>query len=60
MTKPAKRRRVRKTAKVRPQIPGAAGAESVEVPPEDLADRDVAQDAWLLEREAEDIQREGR
>jgi hypothetical protein len=60
MPKPAKRRRARKTAKVRPQIPKAAETESVEVPREDLADREVARDAWLLEREAEDVERDGR
>ena len=60
MTKPAKRRRARKAAKGRTQIPRAATTEPVEVPAEDLADREVAQDAWLLEREAEDIQRDGR
>jgi hypothetical protein len=60
MTKPAKRRRARKAAKVRPKTPQDTGTESLEVPAEDLADREVVQDAWLLEREAEDIQRDGR
>jgi hypothetical protein len=60
MPKPAKRRRARKAAKVRPQIPRPAATGSAEVPQEDLADRDVGQDAWLREREAEDIEREGR
>lgn len=60
MTKPAKRRRTRKTARVRPQPPRAAATEPAEVAAQDLGDRDVEQDAWLLEREAEDIQRDGR
>lgn len=60
MTKPAKRRRARKAAKGRTQTAQAAEREPVEVSTEDLADREVAQDAWLLEREAEDIQRDGR
>jgi hypothetical protein len=60
MAKPAKRRRARKTAKVRPQIPESAGTEAAEVAQEDLAERDAGQDAWLLERQAEDIQRDGR
>jgi hypothetical protein len=60
MTKPAKRRRSRKTTKLRPQPPPVAATGPVDVPPQDLGDRDVGQDAWLLEREAEDIQRDGR
>lgn len=60
MTKPAKRRRTRKTARQRAQPPRAAATEALDIPPQDLGDRDVEQDAWLLEREAEDIQRDGR
>lgn len=73
MAKPAKRRRARQAAKRRPGALQAIGEnaveqgpallrrgerESVEDPLEDFPDD--AQDAWLLEREAEDIQRDGR
>jgi hypothetical protein len=64
MAKPAKRCRARKTAKVRPHAPRAAGGEPVEQPfepfPGDGAGDEAGQDAWLLEREAEDVQRDGR
>jgi len=73
MAKRAKRRRAREAAKLRPRAVPAAGGEpveqgpsllgraareSVENPLEDLRGDEAAQDAWLLEREAEDIQRE--
>ena len=73
MAKSAKRRRPRKAGKLRagalpaggdnPVAQGAAllrpgGRESVEDPLEDFPDG--GQDAWLLEREAEDIQRDDR
>lgn len=72
MAKPVKRRRARQAAKRRPRAPQAIGEtpveqgaallrpgerESVEDPLEDFPDDE--QDAWLLEREAEDIQRDG-
>lgn len=60
MTRLAKRRRTRKRARLRPQPARAAPADPVEVPEQDLGDHDAEQDAWLLEREAEDIQRDGR
>lgn len=60
MTKPAKRRRARRAAKRHAQVPQSTVTEPAEVPAEDLDEREVARDAWLLEREAEDIQRDGR
>ncbi|OFZ87840.1 MAG: hypothetical protein A2W21_14110 [Betaproteobacteria bacterium RBG_16_66_20] len=74
MAKPAKRRRVRQAVKPRAGAPDASGEnppeqgrallrpgerESVEDPLEDFAEDESAQDAWLLEREAEDMQRDG-
>jgi len=71
MAKPAKRRRGKRAGKARagalpaggdnPVAQGAAllrpgERESVEDPLEDFPDDE--QDAWLLEREAEDIQRD--
>ena len=71
MAKPAKRRRPKQTGKQRagalpaggdnPVVQGAAllrpgERESVEDPLEDFPDDE--QDAWLLDREAEDIQRD--
>ena len=73
MAKPAKRRRVGQAAKLRPGAPRAIGdnaveqgpallrrveRESVEDPLDDFSDDEVAQDRWLLERQAEDIQRD--
>ena len=75
MAKPAKRRRPRHPTKLRAgalpaggEAPVEQGAallkpgerESVEDPLEDFPDDERAQDAWLLEREGEDIQRGGR
>ena len=74
MAKPAKRRRARQTAKLPPDAPQAAGDDlveqgptllrraagiSVEGPLTDIPGDDLAQDALLPEREAEDIQRDG-
>jgi hypothetical protein len=74
MAKPAKRRRARQTAKLHSHALQAAGSDlveqdpaplrraeriSVEGPLGDIPDDGLAQDAWLLEREAEDIQRDG-
>lgn len=72
MAKRAKRRRARQANKLRPGAPLAFGdnpvaqgpallqpgeRESVEDPLEDFPDDAASQDAWLLEREGEDIQR---
>lgn len=38
-------------------LPPAAARESVEDPLEDWAEDDAEADRWLLEREAEDVQR---
>ena len=74
MAKPVKRRRPKQSGKRRagalpassdnPVEQGAAllrpgERESVEDPLEDFAEDESAQDAWLLEREAEDMQRDG-
>jgi hypothetical protein len=73
MAKPAKRRRARQAAKLRPGPLPSIGEnpieqgpallrpgerESVEDPLDDSSDDDAAQDAWLLERVAEDMQRD--
>lgn len=74
MAKPAKRRRARPAGKPRAGAPDAIGEnpaeqgpallrpgerESIEGPLEDFPEDESAQDAWLLEREAEDVQRDG-
>jgi hypothetical protein len=74
MAKRAKRRRARQAARLHPGAPQANGDEaveqgpallrraeraSVENPLEDFPGEEAAQDAWLLEREAEDVQRDG-
>ncbi len=41
-----------------PGSPRAAKRESVEDPLEDFFDEEPGQDAWLIEREADDIQRD--
>ena len=73
MAKPVKRRRPKQSGKRRagalpassdnPVEQGAAllrpgERESVEDPLDDFSDDEVAQDRWLLERQAEDIQRD--
>jgi hypothetical protein len=74
MAKATKRRRARQGAKsssgaahTAGDIPIEQGAtllrrgerESIEDPLEDFADDECTRDAWLLERQAEDIQRDG-
>lgn len=74
MAKRAKRRRLGQAAKSHPGAPPVTGynpaeqgpallkrveRESVEDPLGDFPDDQSAQDAWLLDREGEDMQRDG-
>lgn len=73
MPKTAKRNTVRKTAKPRPRdtmpangnppedepvVRHVARRDSIEDPLVDIEDDGIDQDAWLIEREAGDIQRD--